>query len=329
MKPINYDEIFEKAEARRAALEAIIPKLQAIYDLWDTLYAAALPINSVNADFEQLDSEAAALLAQSVGVSVSTLGCGLHYLANVMQLLDRPSKDLLEALEPNEEARRLTPLQAMVATHYQDGEFDHIESQHDAKDVGDGLFTFCVNEAGDAGDKAEFIDMLNRAIEQLRSLVGELEAVDGRVGEATTTEGCMQPMPDKPTPTTDLLKRCAEIHEWRSTGILSGEALRDYAKRKWPGRLDTLQMAEHETVSEALALLAKLGQPAQAAEPVAWLNPWRADQVTTDYDAYGERGIPLYTAPQPAPAPLSESEYKRGYRDGYERRDAEVRGALV
>lgn len=34
-------------------------------------------------------------------------------------------------------------------------------------------------------------------------------------------------------------------------------------------------------------------------------------------------------APQPAPAPLSESEYKRGYRDGYERRDAEVRGALV
>ena len=37
-------------------------------------------------------------------------------------------------------------------------------------------------------------------------------------------------------------------------------------------------------------------------EPVAWLNPWRADQVTTDYDAYGERGIPLYTAPQPAPA---------------------------
>ena len=39
--------------------------------------------------------------------------------------------------------------------------------------------------------------------------------------------------------------------------------------------------------------------------------------------------VPLWTTPQPAPAPLSESEYKRGYRDGYERRDAEVRGALV
>ena len=79
-------------------------------------------------------------------------------------------------------------------------------------------------------------------------------------------------MTDKPTPTTDLLKRCAEIHEWRSTGVLSGEALRDYAKRKWPDRHDTLQMAEHETVTEALALLAKWGQPAQAAEPVAWLR---------------------------------------------------------
>ena len=183
MKPINYGEIIEKAEARRAALEAITPKLQAIYDLWDTLYVAALPINSVNADYEQLDSEAAALLAQSIGVSVSTLGSGLQYLANVFQLLDRPSKDLLEALKPNEEARRLTPLQAMVATHYQGGEFGHIETQDDAQNVGDGLFTFCINEAGDAGDKPELINMLNHAIEQLRSLVGELEAVDGRVGE--------------------------------------------------------------------------------------------------------------------------------------------------
>ena len=39
----------------------------------------------------------------------------------------------------------------------------------------------------------------------------------------------------------------------------------------------------------------------EAQEPVAWLSPWRADRVTTDYDAYGEHGIPLYTAPQPAP----------------------------
>ena len=55
----------------------------------------------------------------------------------------------------------------------------------------------------------------------------------------------------------------------------------------------------------ARAVLTKWGQPAHSGEPVAWLSPWRADQVTTDYDAYGERGIPLYTAPQPAPTAQS------------------------
>ena len=119
-------------------------------------------------------------------------------------------------------------------------------------------------------------------------------------------------MTDKPTPTTDLLKRCAEIHEWRSTGVLSGEALRDYAKRKWPDHHDTLQMAEHETtVTEALALLAKWRQTAVKGEPVAWLSPWRKDQVTTDYDAYGKQGIPLYAAPQPvAREPLTDEQIK-------------------
>ena len=175
MKPINYDKIFEKAEARRVALEAITPKLQAIHDQWGALRAAAHHISSVNADYKRLDSEAAALLAQSVGVSVLNLACGLHHLANVVKVLDHPSRDLLEALKPNEEARRLAPLQAQVSAHYQGGEFDHIETQDDAQNVGDGLFTFCINEAGDASDKGEFIDMLNTAIAQLRSLVGELE----------------------------------------------------------------------------------------------------------------------------------------------------------
>ena len=55
-------------------------------------------------------------------------------------------------------------------------------------------------------------------------------------------------------------------------------------------------------------VLAKWGTPAVAGKPVAWLNPWRADLVTTDYDAYGEHGIPLYTTPQPAPAPAPLSE---------------------
>lgn len=175
MKPINYSEIIEKAEARRAALEAITPKLQAIYGQWGVLCAAAHRIGSVSADYRRLDSEAAALLAQSVGVSVSTLGNGLHHLTYVVQALDHQSRDLITALKPNEEAQQLTPLQAQVVAHYQGGEFSHIETQDDAQNVGDGLFTFCVNEAGDASDKGELIGMLNRAIDQLRALVNELE----------------------------------------------------------------------------------------------------------------------------------------------------------
>ena len=48
------------------------------------------------------------------------------------------------------------------------------------------------------------------------------------------------------------------------------------------------------------AIVAKWGTPpAVAGEPVAWLDPWTGAKVTTDYDAYGKHGIPLYTAPQP------------------------------
>ena len=74
--------------------------------------------------------------------------------------------------------QQLTALQKLVAYHYQGGEFNHIETQDDAKNVGDGLFTFCINEAGDASDKSEFTHMLNKAIEQLRSLIDELESLE-------------------------------------------------------------------------------------------------------------------------------------------------------
>lgn len=75
------------------------------------------------------------------------------------------------------EAQQLTPLQKLVASHYHGGEFGHIETQADAQDVGDSLFTFCINEAGDAGDKAELINLLRYAIGQMRSLVVELEGL--------------------------------------------------------------------------------------------------------------------------------------------------------
>ena len=55
-------------------------------------------------------------------------------------------------------------------------------------------------------------------------------------------------------------------------------------------------------ISFARAVLAKWATPpAVVGEPVAWLDPWTGAKVTTDYDAYGKHGIPLYTAPQPAP----------------------------
>ena len=65
-------------------------------------------------------------------------------------------------------------------------------------------------------------------------------------------------------------------------------------------------------------VLAKWGHPAHSGEPVAWLNPWRADQVTTDYDAYGKHGIPLYPPPQPTQAqagaePLTDAQYDAIY----------------
>ena len=65
---------------------------------------------------------------------------------------------------------------------------------------------------------------------------------------------------------------------------------------------------EADHIDFARAVLARWGQPAHSGEPVAWLNPWRADQVTTDYDAYGKHGIPLYTAPQPTQAQAGAPE---------------------
>ena len=117
----------------------------------------------------------AALLAQSVGVTEQTLHNGLWHLGQTVRQPDEQSRKLLEALGGGAEAQKLSPLQELVANHYQGGEFGHIETQADAQDVGDGLFTFCINEAGDAIDKGELIAMLSRAIDQMRSLVGELE----------------------------------------------------------------------------------------------------------------------------------------------------------
>ena len=61
----------------------------------------------------------------------------------------------------------------------------------------------------------------------------------------------------------------------------------------------------------------KWGQPAHSGEPVAWLDPWTGTKVTTDYDAYGKHGIPLYTAPQPVAREPLTCEWSHNDDDGY------------
>jgi len=69
----------------------------------------------------------------------------------------------------------------------------------------------------------------------------------------------------------------------------------------------------------ARAVLAKWGQPAQAAEPVAWLDPWTGTKVTTDYDAYGKHGIPLVRQQPVAREPLTPERVKEIVRGaGYD-----------
>ena len=58
----------------------------------------------------------------------------------------------------------------------------------------------------------------------------------------------------------------------------------------------------------ARAVLAKWGQPAQAAEPEAWLDPWTGAKATTDYDAYGKHGIPLVRQQPVAREPLTPEQ---------------------
>ena len=87
-------------------------------------------------------------------------------------------------------------------------------------------------------------------------------------------------MTDKPTPTDEELLDAAG--DFRSHYTHGGTTFDEF-----------------DEIGFTRAVLAKWGRPAQAAEPVAWLDPWTGTKVTTDYDAYGKHGIPLYTAPQP------------------------------
>ena len=109
--------------------------------------------------------------------------------------------------------------------------------------------------------------------------------------------------------------------------------------------LDKLPASKHyirpvieKMVAAMQAAIDKWGQPAQAAEPVAWLDPWTGTKVTTDYDAYGKHGIPLVrqqpVAREPLPKFLALKFHARRDKKatvtllfpGHEAADAWVRG---
>lgn len=65
----------------------------------------------------------------------------------------------------------LNAVQAAVTQHYEGGEFEDFP---DLKECGDGLFTFLINEAGDASGPEEFMGMLSTALMQLQRLETDL-----------------------------------------------------------------------------------------------------------------------------------------------------------
>ena len=99
---------------------------------------------------------------------------------------------------------------------------------------------------------------------------------------------------------------------------------------------------DRRLIDSALAELAQAA-PAQAGEPVAVVVPCYtpSGKRVALYSAKQDLpiGTKLYAAPQPSPTThpadsvqedaARESEYRRGYRHGYEQRDAEVRGAMA
>lgn len=59
-------------------------------------------------------------------------------------------------------------------------------------------------------------------------------------------------------PATTLTARCAEIVEWRRTGILKGTVLREFASARYGEEHDAIQRAENDTLQEAIELVTSM-----------------------------------------------------------------------
>ena len=136
-------------------------------------------------------------------------------------------------------------------------------------------------------------------------------------------------MTDKPTPTDAELKAMWQLHAADIGGIFHyaravlakwGQPAQETKGRKVfvcthcdgvyadqpVTRCDCLP--DENTFTEGWICF---GAPAQAAEPVAWLDPWTGTKVTTDYDAYGKHGIPLVRQQPVAREPLTDAQREK------------------
>ncbi len=111
---------------------------------------------------------------------------------------------------------------------------------------------------------------------------GSRKEIDARIAcwKADGEDHRMQVRPVFAAPVTaapaDLIERCREILAWQRTGVLPGNALREYAKARWPDEHDPLQIAEKETAREAFRILARAAAASTPAAPGIDLAPFHA-----------------------------------------------------
>ena len=113
----------------------------------------------------------------------------------------------------------------------------------------------------------------------------------------------------------DLIARCREIVGWCNTGLLKGDALRNFAERQPYGKEDgALQIAERVSLKEAAEAVPKMAQ--RIAELDAELKAAREQTPVATWNGYGlneekqllaeladlEIGTRLYAYPVPAEA---------------------------
>ena len=85
----------------------------------------------------------------------------------------------------------------------------------------------------------------------------------------------------------ELIERCKEILEWKKTGLLNGDALREYANRQpYGSEYNKLAIAEAVTLKDAAEAFVELA--ARVAELKARLSEVVADLEMRSYLKRGE-----------------------------------------